>query len=267
MEADVAALIDRDKTSDALRINTARLCAVLRRGPNRDAAAVGTWTLGDVANHVAWGIENYTRWLRGDDAPDLDSIKNMSRWNAETVSRLPPAAPPALADRIEVATDDFIEATRDRPASGQVRWYAGNRIPVPVAVCMRLVEASVHGLDIAAAAKENWEINADDARTMCYGLGYIAPHFVDEQKLDFEGTIRMHIRGGADLYYVVERHRLNVATDGPRPDWHLSVDPVTWVLVSTERRNQWAAALRGKISGWGAHPRLPFKLRAASFQG
>ena len=267
MGADVAALIDRDFASDALRTSTARLCDVLRRGANRDAPAIGTWTLGDVANHVAWGIENYTAWLQGADAPDLDAIKNMSRWNNETVRRLAPADLRALGDRIEVATERFIEAAGQKPPSAKVRWYAGNRIPVEVAVCMRLIEAAVHGLDIARATKEKWEIHPDDARTMAYGLGYIGPYFVDEQKLDFEGTLRLHVRGGVDLYYIVEDHKLEVATTGPRPHWHLSVDPVAWVLVSTERRNQWTAAIGGKIIGWGTRPGLPFKLRAASFQG
>jgi uncharacterized protein (TIGR03083 family) len=267
MGKDVAALIERDQASDSLRTYTSRLCAILRQGPNRDEPAVGTWTLGDVANHVAWGIKNYTRWLQGADAPDLDAIKNMSRWNIETVRALPPADLPQLADRIEVATDEFIEAAREKPPSTEVRWYAGNRIPVEIAVCMRLIEAAVHGLDVAAAANQKWEINVDDARTLSYGLAYVGPYFVDEQKLDFEGTIRMRIRGGTDLYYIIEGRRLKVWTTGPRPDWHLSVDPVAWVLVSTERRNQWAAALTGKIIGWGKRPTLPFKLRAATFQG
>jgi hypothetical protein len=42
---------------------------------------------------------------------------------------------------------------------------------------------------------------------------------------------------------------------------------VAWILVSTQRKNQWGAAMSGKIIGWGRRPMLPFKLRAASFQG
>jgi uncharacterized protein (TIGR03083 family) len=267
MANDIANLIDRREACDALHSHTSRLCSILRKRPDREARAIGAWTLGDVANHVAWGIENYTRWLQGVDARDLDAIKNMSRWNIETVRRLPPADLPQLADRIEKATADFIEAAQKKPPSSEVRWYAGNRIPVEVAITMRLIEAGVHGLDVAAAAGETWELPSDDARTMSYGIGYIGPYFVDQQKLDFEGTIRVRIRGGADLYYIIANHQLRIETAGRRADWHLSVDPVTWVLVSTERRNQWAAALRGDIIGWGTRPRLPFKLRAATFQG
>ncbi|MDQ3939850.1 MAG: maleylpyruvate isomerase N-terminal domain-containing protein, partial [Actinomycetota bacterium] len=211
MANDVSALINRDEASDALRFYTSRLCGILRRQPDRDAPTIGTWTLGDVANHLAWGIENYTRWLRGAEAPDLDAIQNMSRWNIETVRGLPPADLLELADRVEAATADFIDAAGEKAASTEVRWYAGNRVPVEVAVCMRLIEAAVHGLDIAAAAREAWDLRPDDARTMSYGLTYIAPYFVDEQKLDFDGTICMRIRGGADLYYIVADRKLQVA--------------------------------------------------------
>ena len=267
MATEIAALIDRDEASHALRSYTSRLCGVLRQRPDRDAPAIGTWTLGDVANHVASGIDDYAKRLKGIDVSDPGAIENMAAWNVETVRGLPSADLPELADHIEVMTEEFIEVARDKPPLAHVRWYAGNRIPVEVAVCMRLIEAAVHGLDVASAAKDRWEIRPDDARTMSYGLGYIGPYFVDKDKLDFNGTIRMHIRGGADLYYTVERHELQVRTDGPRPHWHLSVDPSAWVLVSSQRRNQWTAALTGKIIGWGTRPTLPFRLRAASFQG
>lgn len=267
MADDVARLIDRDEAAAALRAYTSRLCAILRESPDPNAPAIGMWSVGDVANHITSGIENYAQWLQGRDAPDLDAIRDMSTWNVETVRALPRAELPELANRIEVATDDFIEAAAARPASSEVRWYAGNRIPVGIAVCMRLIEAAVHGRDIAVAGKRHWQIERDDARMMAYGLGYIGPYFVHDDKLVFEGTIRLRIRGGADLYYVVRDHRLRVTTDGARPDWHLSVDPVAWVLVTTERMDQWFAAIRGKVFGWGTRPDLPFKLRAATFQG
>ncbi|HWC14326.1 MAG TPA: maleylpyruvate isomerase N-terminal domain-containing protein [Actinomycetota bacterium] len=267
MSDDVASLIDRDEAAAALRTYTSRLCTILRDSPDPDERAIGIWTVGEVANHIASGIENYSQWMQDRDAPDLDELRNMSAWNVETVRALARADLPQLADRIEVATDAFVEAAAARSASSEVRWYAGNRIPVGVAVCMRLIEAAVHGRDVAVAGKRQWQIERDDARMMAYGLGYIGPYFVHDDALDFEGTVRVRVRGGADLYYVVRDQRLRVATDGPRPHWHLSVDPVAWVLVTTERRNQWSAAIRGQIFGWGTRPDLPFKLRAATFQG
>lgn len=267
MPEEVAALINIDEAATALRDYTSRLCLLLRRGPDPGAPAVGSWTVGNVANHVATGIENYADWLHGQDAPDIDNIKDMAQWNIETVRVSSPADLPDLADRIEAATFQFIQATQDHPTGSYVRWYAGNRIPVEVAVCMRLIEAAIHGLDIAAATGREWAIDSDSARTMSYGLAYIAPYFVEPDRLNLEGTLRMRIRGGAEVYYIIRDRELRVATWGPKPGWHLSVDPVAWVLVATGRRNEWIAALRGKILGWGRRPALPFKLRAASFQG
>lgn len=267
MGEDVAELIDRDTTCDALRVYNHRLARLLQSGANPGALAVGTWTIGDVANHLVWGIENYALWLDDKDAPDLDAIKNMPQWNIDTVRKLPPPHLPRIAGRLTAATDHFIQAAQAIDPSTEVRWYAGNRIPIQVAVCMRLGEAVIHGLDIARACRTKWMIDRDDARTISYGLAYIGPYFVDHDKLTFSGIIEMRIRGGATLYYIMRDRRLEVRRSGPRPDWHLSVDPVTWILVATERKNQWAAALSGKIIGWGRRPLLPFKLRAATFQG
>src|SRR3712207_7220665 len=50
----------------------------------------------------------------------------------------------------------------------------------------------------AHAARADWRIDEDSARTIAYGLGYIAPHFVDGSKLRFQGVLRMRIRGGAE---------------------------------------------------------------------
>ncbi len=267
MTDDVADLIDRDATCDALLVGTQRLAELLARVADPTAPAIGVWTLGDVANHVAWGIENYTLWLEGEDASDLDAIENMPQWNIDSVRDLPDPDPPRLAERIYAATERFIRAAKAEAPSARVRWYAGNVIPVQVAVCMRLVEAIIHGLDIARAANDKWAIDIDHARTMSYGLAYISPHFVDRSKLDFAGTIEIRVRGGASLYYVVQEASLMVRTSAPAAGWHLSVDPVAWVLVTTERQNQWRAAAGGKLIGWGRRPSLPFKLRAAAFQG
>lgn len=267
MGNDVAALIDRPRAAGLLRSYSQRLANVLRGEPDPEAPAIGTWSLGDVAKHVASGTENYARWIQGRDAPDLEDIRDMAAWNIETVRNLPAAELPDLAERIESATQDLLEAVQEKASRERVRWYAGSNIPVEIVVALRLGEVAVHGLDIAHAARARWEIDPDAARQISYGLAFIGPRFVDPSKLDFDGTIRIRIRGGSDLYYIVQDRTLDVAATGPRPGWTLSVEPTAWVLVSTGRRNQWSAALWGKIIGWGKSPLLPFKLKAASFQG
>lgn len=190
MPGDVANLIDRDEAAAALSSYSSRLCAILRREPDREARAIGTWTLGDVANHLTWGIENYTRWVQDADAPDLDAIRDMSRWNIETVRGLPPADLPQLADRIQTATNQFIKAAGEKPPRAEVRWYAGNRMPVEVAVSMRLVEAAVHGLDVATAASEKWHIDPDAARTAPTVRPVLNESPAVDQEAEGEGRLR-----------------------------------------------------------------------------
>ena len=265
--SDIAHWIDLESTCRALEANTARLTALLRQDLDPGTPAIGEWNVRDVAAHVTWGIENYARWMRGEDAEDVPDIHGMARWNVEIVRAFPATPLRELADRIDTATTAFTAAARSRGDEARVRWYAGNDIPVPVAACMRLIEAALHGLDIARAAGHRWDIEPNQARTMSYGLAYIAPNFVDPGKLSFDGAIEMRIRGGRTFYFVVAKRRLTIETEPRRAGCHISIDPVTWVLLSTGRTNQWLAGLRGKVVTWGTRPWLGFRLQAATIPG
>lgn len=257
-----------DVVCDALEKNTRRLTSLMRNATTPDAAALGTWSLHDVALHVTDGMENYAKRVQHQPAAELDEIRNMARWNLETVDRLPRRPLEELADRMNDATEQFLAVARSMEPLHEVPWYAGFRIPVVVAIAMRLVEHIVHGYDIARAFGHTWPIATEDAIAMSYGLAYISPHFVDAQRLTFDGTIEMRLRGGTPYFFAIEDRTLRVESDPRRPvGFHISANPVAWVLVSTGRTNSVRATLTGKMIGWGTRPLLPLKLQRATFQG
>ncbi len=260
--------IDLGHACNALQKNTRHLTSLMRNVTAPESPAIGTWSIHDVAIHVTDGMENYARRIQRQPASELDAIRDMARWNVETVDRLPRTPLPELADRMERAADDFIVIARSMEPHDQVPWYAGFSIPVVVSVSLRLVEHIIHGYDIAMTARHPWPIDRDDAVEMTYGLAYTSPHFVDPDRLNFEGTIKIHIRGERPFFFVIQRRELRVQTSNKgRVGFHISADPVAWVLASTERMRRASAALTGRIIGWGFRPLMPFKLQAASFQG
>ncbi|MDQ3964724.1 MAG: maleylpyruvate isomerase family mycothiol-dependent enzyme [Actinomycetota bacterium] len=253
---------------NALEKNTRRLTSLMRNVTTPEAGAIGTWSLHDVALHVTDGMENYAKRVQEQPASELDEIRNMARWNLETVDRLLRRPLEELADRMNDATEQFLAVSRAMDHMNEVPWYAGFRIPVVVAIAMRLVEHIVHGYDIATASGQAWPIATQDAVAMSYGLAYISPRFVDAQHLAFDGTIEMRLRGGAPYFFVIEDRSLRVETDPPGPvGFHISADPVAWILVSTGRASSVRATLTGKMIGWGMRPLLPLKLQRATFQG
>ena len=207
-------------------------------GPSQipDAPAIGTWTAGDVANHITWGIENYTKWLEDKAAPDLDAIENMSQWNVDAVSQMPTAHLSQLVERIDVATERFIqtaeENSRPQGSAGTLETESRSRSQLPCGSSKR----SFTALTSRTPQEGNGRSTRDPTTYSMYN-------------------------------YVVQDNELTVQTSERRADWHFSVDPFSWVLVTTERHNQWLAAVTGKILSWGRRASLPFKLRAASFQG
>lgn len=253
----------------SLERNTQRLTSLLRDITTIDRRAIGQWTIHDVALHVTDGIENYARQLQGRDGSQLDFIRNMARWNIERVKGLPRQPVADLADRIGSATEEFLQVARSMDPTEEVPWwYAGSRLPAVVSVSLRLVEHILHGYDIATAAGHSWPIDDQDAVTMTYGLAYISSHFVDADKLNFDGIIEMRLGGGAPYFFVIEDRGLRVETHPPAPaGFHISAHPVAWVLVSTGRVSRIRAVLTGTIIGWGTRPLLPLKLQRASIQG
>ena len=57
---------DKDQLIIAVEAAISRLCAVLSSVSNPDALAVGTWSVRDVAAHLANGVPLYTRIVRGE---------------------------------------------------------------------------------------------------------------------------------------------------------------------------------------------------------
>ncbi|HEV3471875.1 MAG TPA: maleylpyruvate isomerase N-terminal domain-containing protein [Actinomycetota bacterium] len=252
----------------ALERHTRRLTALMRNITAADAPAIGSWSIHDVALHVTDGMANYAKRINGESASELDAIRNMAQWNVETVKRLPRKPLPELAAEMDRVTGAFIAVARSMAPDRMVPWYAGFSIPAVVAVALRLVEHIIHGYDMAKAARETWPIERHDAVAMTYGLAYTSPHFVEPDRLDFEGTLEVRIRGEAPFFFAVKDRRLHVDGSVMRDaGFHISAEPVAWVLVSTERMSRVFAALTGRIIGWGVRPLLPFKLQAASFRG
>jgi uncharacterized protein (TIGR03083 family) len=260
--------LDLGRVCSDLEKNTRRLMSLMRNVTVPEAPAIGAWSIHDVALHVTDGMENYAKRTQHQPAAELDAIRNMAQWNVETVKRLPRKPLSELANRMEHATDEFLSVARSMDPNRQVPWYAGFSIPVVVSVALRLVEHITHGYDIATAAGESWPIDRDDAVAMTYGLAFTSPHFVDPDRLDFEGTIQIRIRNEAPFFFVIQDRELRVQTSTTgRVGFHISADPVAWLLVTTERMSRVSAGLTGRIIGWGFRPFLPLKLRAASFQG
>jgi len=252
-----------DQLISATEAAVGRLCAVLKSGPNPDTLAVGTWSVRDVAAHLASGIPLYTKIVRGEGSTytHLDRIAEL---NDAGVAAIQDRDCTALANRIESAMAGFAAAVRTTPGDRKVAWHAGISLPVSTVTATLLGEALIHGCDIAQASGQPWVIPAAQAGLVFSGLLPVFPYFVNRAAAaGVRASFDIRLRGtdAPRAQMVFDDGTLHVASGATNSvDCHVSADPSAFLLVMYGRQGPLRPALTGKIVAWGRKPWLAFRM-------
>jgi uncharacterized protein (TIGR03083 family) len=240
-----------------------RICAVLKSGPNPDTLAVGTWSVRDVAAHVANGIPLYTKIVRGEGST-YTRLDRIAEFNDAGVATIQDRDCTALADRIESAMASFAAAVRTTPGDRKVAWHAGIMLPVSTVTAALLGEALIHGYDIAQASAQPWVIPPVHAGLVFSGLLPVLPYFVNRAAADgVQASFDIRLRGtdSPRVQLVFDDGTAHVASGANNSvDCHLSADPSAFLLVMYGRQGPLRPALTGKIVAWGRRPWLAFRM-------
>jgi hypothetical protein len=89
----------------------------------------------------------------------------------------------------------------------------------------------------------------------------VSDHVDQERAGAMNVAADIRIRGGPRFWITLTDGQLDIlATPPRRVDFHVSAEPVTYLLVSYGRKNQWVAAASGRIASWGRRPWLAPRL-------
>jgi uncharacterized protein (TIGR03083 family) len=254
---------DKDQLIIAVEAAISRLCAVLRSVSNPDALAVGTWSVRDVAAHLANGVPLYTRIVRGEGST-YTRLDGIAAFNAAGVAAITDRDCQALAGRIESAITDFVAAVRTTPGDPEVAWHAGVLLPVSSVTATLLGEALIHGYDIAQASQQPWFIPPTHAALVFSGALPMLPYFVNRAAAaGVRASFDLRLRGkdGPQVHLAFDDGTVHIAS-GPAEsaDCHLSADPTAFLLVMYGRQGPLRPALTGKVVAWGRKPWLAFRM-------
>lgn len=247
---------------DALDAASERFVALLRRGPDPTAPAIGTWTVGETAAHVSRSPTYFLSVARG-EVTDPHALDDVARTNAEHLAADPERDPQVLADRLEPAHEAFVSFVRTVDGDPLVRPFGGVEVPLSSVLTVELAELLVHGDDIARAVRIGWPIPRDEAAITLDGLLPLLPFVVDEERArTVEMRCELRVRGGDRALLVLEGGRLRVERPSAAPvDCRMSVDPAAFLLLAYRRIGMLGPIVRGRIVAWGRRP-----WRAASLQ-
>jgi uncharacterized protein (TIGR03083 family) len=247
----------------------ARVSALLRSVTHPEAPALGEWGVTDVAVHLSHTVD-----IVGAMATGADSVATVI-WDVSKLTTMLVAGETerdlgVLATRVDASIAGLLAALRSSAGGNRRQWLIqGVEMPLSTIACHALNELVVHGRDIARADGVPWPIERAHATLVLQGflfpvLAAIGGSMVDQAAAaGVKATYDVRLRGGGRVAIRFDDGDLTV-TDVPEGpvDCHLSVDPVTFMLVAWNRVGQWPAIGRGQLLAWGRRPWLGLKLRA-----
>ncbi|MET9246756.1 maleylpyruvate isomerase N-terminal domain-containing protein [Nonomuraea sp. NPDC003709] len=246
----------------ALRDVVPSLVELVRSVPDANADSVGTWTVGDVAAHLAHVFRFDTEAVAGRPVPQATvTTVGMAEANAKMLAQDGERDPAVLADRIGTLADEFDDiASRSRAAT--VDWLQGARLPPAAVACHLLEECLIHGHDIAVATGRSWPIQRHHALLAVEGgvlplIAALPPTaLLDQEKArSFRARFDLRLRGGGRTLMVFDRGSLTLDARGARDvDAHLSADPAALMLVFIGRQGIGKPLVEGKLVAWGRRP-------------
>jgi uncharacterized protein (TIGR03083 family) len=239
-----------------------RLADLIGALPTADIAIPSAdWTVAEAAAHLAMANELMATIAASTPATYGDGTKaGLASANAQSLSENTERDPAVLAQRIAGQAAAFLEAARVRPAAEVVDTPMG---PMPLGVfsCYLLAHMLSHGNAIAAALRQPPIVRAQHVELILPFIRTTMPRLVDRTAVrDLSACYELRLRGITRLSVVFTDGVATVSDTPQRPvDCTISVDPLSFFLLSTGLSGQWPLIARGKLRAWGCRPWLAFR--------
>lgn len=256
-----------DEARDAVAEVAPRFTALLRRIAVSTRAAVGEWSVADVACHVSHAIELDTAANSGARVPEVEPTPaGTAAWNASVLEADRERDLEVLADRIDARVRDFLALS---PCADTVDWLGGVRLTPTTVACHLLAELLLHGDDAARAARERWPIRPDHAAAAIVGGGVpiinACPDLFLRRPVDPNLRVRVELRLIGHQRLTLELNdglRIEAPATGPA-DAYLATHADQALLIFFGRRHPWRVAATGKAFAWGRRPQALLSLLGA----
>jgi hypothetical protein len=167
----------------------------------------------------------------------------------------------AMADIIDSECARVVAALRAQPDDAMIAWHGGLTLPARAVLGAMVGEFLFHGLDLARTVGARWPIERVDALPAVDVFTAVSPHLlVRDAVRDLTASVEVRCRGYDTSTFEFRDGELTV-TPGPasRADVHMSVDPVSFLLVGYKRGGLAKPIATGRALAWGRRPWLALR--------
>ncbi|MEV0697029.1 maleylpyruvate isomerase N-terminal domain-containing protein [Saccharopolyspora sp. NPDC050389] len=256
----------------SLRETGGRFAELASSERNPQGSAIGTWSAGETAAHVATVTSMYTALLSSPENshpfPEIAqrvrsaALDEIAALNDFTLRHMTERDPRVLGQRIRDDIEVVLDATADLDPAEPVGWLGGARLPVAGWCAHLLNELLIHGHDIAGSAGTRWEVPQPDA-ALAFELFLVALLSNDTGKLLSHEPIRrdrvaVEFRSRYTSPVVLTAHdgRITATASAREIDVHVFFQPAGLMLILFGRLGKLRAALTGRAVVWGRRPWL-----------
>jgi uncharacterized protein (TIGR03083 family) len=253
---------NRDRVWEALATVADRVAALIRDLPDTSAGVPrSSWTVGDVAAHVAIASQGFSRLAAG--APFVygdGTAASLAEANAEALQRSPERDGRALAEVIVDATASLAGGLASAPAGTVVQAPVGP-MDLDTLGSYALLHLLQHGCHIASALGRPMPVEGEHFELVLPFLAYIMPKVVDtDATRGLDACFEIKLRRGRSFCVTFDGGEATVTAEPPRRvDCHLLADPSTFFLVAMGVASHWNGIAKGKLLTWGRKPWLALR--------
>ncbi|HSN44265.1 MAG TPA: maleylpyruvate isomerase family mycothiol-dependent enzyme, partial [Propionibacteriaceae bacterium] len=244
----------KDALCEALAHAAVDFAALLARVTDPSPRAIGTWTIGETANHVSGSARNLVAIASGRARPH--SLGDVDEANARDLAADTERDPGRLVPRFTRGEAELVDWLRAAPGDPQIELFEDVQVPSSTMAAMELGEILVHGRDIARAARLPWRVDPAQSALVLQGYVPLLPSMLDsERAASSHLTIDLRVRGVSPIVIRVRDGVLDVEEPGAqRVDCHVLVDPDVYLLLNWNRISPVPALLTGRMVIWGRAP-------------
>lgn len=257
----------------ALAEKTAALVAGIQDPEARSWLA--PWTVGEVAvhlanvylMHVSTTTDEFGDWV--DDIADRDDLRGrLADLNDTMLDLITPEELPKVPDMMIERAHALLVATEDRDPDEMCSspWFGeGDQVTLSTIIGLFLSESLLHGVDIARGSNQEWHVDPELARL---AVSLVFPPMMIKTinpavARGLTADLRFHVRGGPTIGVKLTDGDLTVTRDPAdgegRPDCHLSLDPVAFLLTTSQRVGRARQIALGRMVAYGRKPQLALK--------
>lgn len=262
-------LPSRQEFVEATQASADQFCDLIRSLNEADPRVIATpdWTITDVVGHVAMEPGRYRDLMAGTGAWPSTAAE-LPAFNAEQIKNLPTRNRARLMDILQESLAALLGAVRGFREEAPLIWFDGDqRVRADVALGTLTGEFLVHGRDIAMTAGKPWIIDPAQVPVVLAGQHQVMPGWVSPAAArGHTATYEFRVRGFGSHIYEFTDGVLEVDPTRPRRlDVHVSVEPVTALLLSYGRIGPIWPSLTGRVLAWGRKPWLAATLNQRFF--